>query len=69
MVDLTSTASPDFVTTHAVAVSRPEERSPSAKEVVNALLQEEKVAKQQRLTYPLEPLGHWRLCFYRSSPF
>jgi len=32
------------------------------------LLQEEKVAKQQRLTYPLESLlGHWRLCFC-SSP-
>jgi len=41
---------------------------PSAKEVVNALLQEEKVAKQQRLTYPLESLlGHWRL-LYCSSP-
>jgi len=65
--DLTSTASPDFVTTltHAAAAFR-DRRSdrPRAKEVVNALLQAEKVAKQQRLTYPLESLlGHWRLCF------
>lgn len=63
----TSTASPDFVATltHAAAHER-DRRSdrPSAKEVVNALLQAEKVAKQQRLAYPLESLlGDWRLCF------
>jgi len=52
MVDLTSTASPDFVTTltHAVVRDRRSDRPLP----VNALLQEEKVAKQQRLTYPLE---------------
>jgi len=44
MVDLTSTASPDFVTTltHAVAAFRDRSERPSAKEVVNALLQEER---------------------------
>ena len=37
---------------------------PSAEAVVNALLQAEKAAKQQRLTYPFESiLGKWRLCF------
>lgn len=65
--DLTSTASPDFVATltHAAAAFR-DRRSdrPRTKAVVNALLQAEKAAKQQRLTYPLESLlGDWRLCF------
>lgn len=37
---------------------------PEAALVVNALLEAEKAAKQQRLTYPLSPLlGQWRLCF------
>jgi hypothetical protein len=37
---------------------------PKPDHVVEALLQAEKVAKQQRLTYPLKPLlGQWRLCF------
>ncbi|MCV3212030.1 hypothetical protein OGM63_00570 [Plectonema radiosum NIES-515] len=37
---------------------------PPALSVVNALLQAEKAAKQQRLTYPFESmLGKWRLCF------
>ena len=37
---------------------------PTAKEVVKALLQAEKAAKQQRQVYPLESLfGQWRLCF------
>jgi hypothetical protein len=37
---------------------------PAAKAVVEALLQAEKAAKQQRLTYPFEALdGQWRLCF------
>lgn len=67
MADLTSTASPDFVATlaHAAAAFRDRKSDrPSAKEVVNALLQAEKAAKQQRLTYPLESLlGDWRLYF------
>jgi hypothetical protein len=37
---------------------------PKPNQVVEALLQAEKAAKQQRLTYPLKPLlGQWRLCF------
>jgi hypothetical protein len=62
-----ATTSPDFVATLVrAAVHERGRRSnrPSAKEVVNALLQAEKVAKQQRLTYPLESLlGNWRLYF------
>lgn len=67
MADLTSTASSDFVATlskAAVALRNRTGDRPSAKAVVNALLQAEKAAKQQRLTYPLESLlGHWQLCF------
>jgi len=37
---------------------------PQPQAVVDALLKAEKVAKQQRLSYPLESLlGEWRLCF------
>ncbi|MBW4569991.1 MAG: hypothetical protein KME31_18770 [Tolypothrix carrinoi HA7290-LM1] len=37
---------------------------PPAEAIVNALLQAEKAAKQQRLLYPFESiLGKWRLCF------
>lgn len=37
---------------------------PSTKAVVYALLQAEKLTRQQHLTYPLEALlGDWRLCF------
>ena len=37
---------------------------PAVESVVNALLQAEKTAKQERLTYPLNALlGQWRLCF------
>ena len=37
---------------------------PNASVVVDALLQAEKTAKQQRIAYPYEPLlGKWRLCF------
>lgn len=67
MPELTSTAKPDFVATlahAAVALRDGTGDRPSATAVVNALLQAEKAAKQQRLTYPLEPLlGHWRLYF------
>ena len=60
----TSTAKPDFVTTLAAAARNGKRDRPEASTVVNALLQAEKVTKQQRLTYPLENLlGHWRLCF------
>ncbi len=65
--ELTPATSPDFVTTLSKAAAHerdPRSERPPAKEVVNALLQAEKAAKQQRLTYPLESLlGDWRLCF------
>ncbi len=68
MADLTSTGlSGDFVRTLTDAAAHERDRKsvrPSAKAVVNALLQAEKVTKQQRLTYPPESLlGNWRLCF------
>lgn len=49
---------------HAAASLRSKSDRPEAKEVVKALLQAEKAAKQQKLVYPLESLfGQWRLCF------
>jgi hypothetical protein len=49
---------------HAAASLRSKSNRPEAKEVVKALLQAEKAAKQQKLVYPLESLfGQWRLCF------
>ena len=49
---------------HAAASLRNKSDRPEAKEVVKALLQAEKAAKQQKLVYPLESLfGQWRLCF------
>ncbi|MBR8833929.1 MAG: hypothetical protein DSM106950_07795 [Stigonema ocellatum SAG 48.90 = DSM 106950] len=65
--DLTSIASPNFVTilTQAAAAYRGQKvERPSPLVVVNALLQAEKTAKQQRTLYPFESLiGQWRLCF------
>ncbi len=63
--ELGATTSPDFVATLSKAAAfRERSARPSTKEVVNALLQAEKAAKQQRLTYPLESLlANWRLCF------
>ena len=70
-VDLTSAASPDFVTilAEAAAANRSEVSDrPSAETMVSALLQAEKAAKQQRLTYPLESfLGRWRLYFVTGT--
>jgi hypothetical protein len=64
--ELTPT-SPDFVATLTKVAAAFRDRNlnrPSAAAVVNALLEAEKVAKQQRLVYPLESLfGHWQLCF------
>jgi hypothetical protein len=65
--NLTSTISQNFTTVllQAVSAYRGEggDRPPTAA-VVNALLQAEKAAKQQRLTYPFASLlGQWRLCF------
>ena len=65
--ELQSTDKPDFVATLTLAAAAFRDGTgnrPKANAVVNALLQVEKLAKQQRLTYPLESLlGHWRLCF------
>jgi hypothetical protein len=64
--DVTSTATPEFVSTlsHAAAAYREGSKYPTAEVMVNALLQAEKAAKQQRLTYTFESLlGKWRLCF------
>ncbi|MEH1938635.1 MAG: hypothetical protein V7L01_00105 [Nostoc sp.] len=64
--DLTSTATFDLtVLSQAAAAYRGQRGTrPSAEILVNALLQAEKSAKQQRLTYPFESLlGKWQLCF------
>ncbi|MBN3957968.1 hypothetical protein [Nostoc sp. NMS8] len=65
--DLTSTATSDFVTvlSQATAAYRGQRSTrPSTEILVNALLQAEKAAKRQRLTYPFESLlGKWQLCF------
>jgi len=65
--DLTSKASPDFMAVlfqAAAAYQGQKVERPSASVVVNALLQAEKTAKQQRLIYPFESLlGQWGLCF------
>ncbi len=43
-------------------------KRPKAAAVVSALLEAEKAAKQQRLTYPMESLlGNWRLCFVTTA--
>jgi hypothetical protein len=67
-VDSTSTVPSDFAATLAMAVAafrgQAANHRPSAKVVVTALLQAEKVAKQQRLMYPFDSLlGSWRLGF------
>ena len=72
-VDLTSTVpSADFLTTLAMAAAasrgKTDDHRPYAKAVVTALLQAEKAAKQQRLTYPFDSLlGRWRLCFVTGT--
>ncbi|HEY9619040.1 MAG TPA: hypothetical protein V6C78_01660 [Crinalium sp.] len=64
--ELTSAHASDFRATlqQAADVFRGIGERPTAEAVVEALLQAEKIAKQQRLTYPFEGLsGRWRLCF------
>ena len=54
----------DFVDVLDRAVIQAKKLRPTAKEVVEALLQAEKTTKQQKQVYPLELLfGQWRLCF------
>lgn len=69
-VQSTSDTLPAFATTLTQAASafRGEVQRPRASEVVSALLQAEKAAKQQRITYPLASLiGRWRLCFVTTA--
>ncbi|MEH2091803.1 hypothetical protein CDG77_24530 [Nostoc sp. 'Peltigera membranacea cyanobiont' 213] len=65
--NLTPVAKFDFVTVlsqAAAAYRRQRDPRPIAEGLVNALLQSEKSAKQQHLTYPFESLlGKWQLCF------
>lgn len=65
--DLTSTPDTDFIADLAQAADAFRDSNktrPKADFVVNALLQAEKTAKQQKLTYPFTSLsGNWRLCF------
>ncbi|MFN6461402.1 MAG: hypothetical protein RMZ41_006090 [Nostoc sp. DedVER02] len=57
----------DFVTVlseAAAAYRRQRDTRPSTEILVNALLQAEKSAKQEHLSYPFESLlGKWQLCF------
>ncbi|WP_413200845.1 hypothetical protein [Nostoc piscinale] len=60
--ELPSITASEFVATLAQAGQNSDR--PSAKVVVNALLQAEKTAKQQRISYNFDSLvGTWRLCF------
>ena len=48
----------------ALAYRNHDRNRPQPKHVVDALLQAEKAAKQQRLSYPFDQLfGSWQLCF------
>lgn len=59
MADFTSTLSQTMAAYRGQGGARP-----TAETVVNALLQAEKAAKQERLNYPFESLlGKWQLCF------
>lgn len=66
-VDLSPASDSTFhqVISQAVAAFRGETSDrPATDTVVNALLEAERTAKQQKLVYPFPPLlGHWRLCF------
>jgi hypothetical protein len=70
-VDLTSTATFDFFTVLSQAAAAYRGQGgihPSAEILVKALLQAEKAAKQQRLTYPFQSLvGKWQLCFVTGT--
>ncbi|MBE9001808.1 MULTISPECIES: hypothetical protein [unclassified Nostoc] len=65
--NLTPVAKFDFVTVlsqAAVAYRQQKNIRPNTEILINALLQAEKSAKQERLTYPFESLlGKWQLCF------
>jgi len=65
--DLTSTTTDNFVNIlwEAAAAYREQNKNrPQPEVIVNALLQAEKSAKKQHLTYDFDSLvGQWRLCF------
>jgi hypothetical protein len=65
--DLTTSASTEFIdilTKTALAYRSKSQDRPHAEVVVNALLQAEKAAKQQKIIYSFPSmLGEWRLCF------
>lgn len=67
MNELISATTPNYAATltkAAVALQNSASDRPKAQEVVKALLQAEKAAKQQRTIYPVESLiGDWRLGF------
>lgn len=64
MTSLDSTIDFVDVLAGAAASLQTKRLRPAAKEVVDALLQAEKAAKQQKVVYPLESIfGQWRLCF------
>ncbi|MGE5659478.1 MAG: hypothetical protein ACM37W_23030 [Actinomycetota bacterium] len=67
MTSLTPTTTPDYrevLIQTALAYRTGETTRTAPAKVVEALLQAEKAAKQQRLSYSLEALlGQWRLCF------
>lgn len=61
---LEQSTSSDFLQTLTAAASLKSANRPSAARVVDALLQAEKAAKQQRILYSVEDLlGQWQLCF------
>lgn len=61
---MTSSLLPDCQIILSQAAKAPPHLRPAAKAVVAALLQAEKTAKQQRLSYPFSSLqGTWQLCF------
>ncbi|MBW4616229.1 MAG: hypothetical protein KME21_23735 [Desmonostoc vinosum HA7617-LM4] len=68
-VDLTTSSDFVAVLAQAAAAYRGQNRDrPSAGMLVEALLQAEKAAKQQRLTYSFAALlGQWQLCFVTGT--
>ncbi|MEH1948268.1 MAG: hypothetical protein V7K77_15135 [Nostoc sp.] len=69
--NLTPKATFDFINVLSQAAAKyrePKSIRPSAEILVKALLQAEKTAKQQKLTYPFEfLLGKWQLCFVTGT--
>jgi hypothetical protein len=63
-IDILSKTASNCDRSQNIANSNNKPDRPSAEIVVNALLQAEKAAKQQKIVYPFSSiLGKWRLCF------